>query len=269
MKPVRLAITGAAGRMGMRLVALGHQGEGTVVTGAAEYSGHGQIGHDAGMVAGIGPIDVTISPGLGHDIARADVVIDFSTPEASVHHAQVAGTAGVPMVLGTTGISPEQQRAIAQALAGVPYVQAPNMSVGVNVLLKLLRMAGTALDDSYDVEVVEMHHRHKVDAPSGTALRLAREVADARGVTLDSHGVFARHGVTGARKRGTIGLQTLRGGDVAGDHTVIFAADGERIEIGHRASNRDTFAQGAIRAARWVVGKPAGAYDMQDVLGLR
>lgn len=269
MRPVRLAITGAAGRMGVRLVALGHQGEGTVVTGAAERAGHGQIGHDAGMVAGIGPIDVTISPDLKHAIGRADVVIDFSVPDASVHHAQVAGSAGVPMVLGTTGINPEQQSAISRALAGVPHVQAPNMSVGVNVLLKLLHMAASALDDSYDVEVVEMHHRHKVDAPSGTALRLAREVAAARGVSLDGHGVFARHGVTGPRKRGAIGLQSLRGGDVAGDHTVIFAADGERIEIGHRASSRDTFALGAIRAARWVVGRPAGAYDMQDVLGLK
>jgi len=269
MSVIRLAITGAAGRMGMRLVALGHQGEGTVVTGAAERSSNNQIGHDAGVVAGIGPIDVTLSSGLAHDIERADVVIDFSRPEASVHHAQVAGEAGVPMVLGTTGFSPEQQAAVSAALAGVPHVQAPNMSVGVNVLLKLLSMAGSALDDSYDVEVVEMHHRHKVDAPSGTALRLAQEVADARGVSLDSHGVYARHGVDEARMRGSIGMQSLRGGDVAGDHMVIFAADGERIEIGHRASNRDTFALGAIRAAKWIVGRPAGCYDMQDVLGLK
>jgi len=269
MSAVRVAVTGAAGRMGQRLVVLAHQGEGTVVSGAAEHAAHNQIGHDAGMVAGIGPIDVTISPGLEHDIDRADVVIDFSLPEASVHHAKVAGAAGVPMVIGTTGLSPEQQATIEGALSGVPYVQAPNMSVGINLLLKLLNMAAFALDDSYDVEVVEMHHRHKVDAPSGTALRLAQEVADARGVSLDTHGVYARHGADAARERGTIGLQSLRGGDVAGDHTVIFAADGERVEIGHRASSRDTFALGAIRAARWVVGRAPGAYDMQDVLGLK
>jgi 4-hydroxy-tetrahydrodipicolinate reductase len=273
MSAIRLAVTGAAGRMGMRLVALGHQGEGTVVTGAAEHSSHNQLGHDAGMVAGIGPIDVTLSSGLPHDIERADVVIDFSRPEASVHHAEVAGAAGVPMVMGTTGFSPEQQAAVEAALSGVPYVQAPNMSVGINLLLKLLNMAASSLDDSYDIEVVEMHHRHKVDAPSGTALRLAEEVAAARGVSLDTHGVYARHGVDTARQRGTIGIQSLRGGDVAGDHTVIFAADGERVEIGHRASGRDTFALGAIRAAKWLVGRPVGRpvgrYDMQDVLGLK
>ncbi len=268
MSAVRLAITGAAGRMGQRLVALGHRGEGTIITGAAEYSTHGQLGHDAGMVAGIGPIDVTISSGLSHDIDRADVVIDFSTPEASVSHAEVAGAAGVPMVIGTTGLSPEQQAAICASLANVPYVQAPNMSVGINLLLKLLNTAARSLDDSYDIEVVEMHHRHKVDAPSGTALRLAQECADARGVSLDTHGVYARHNMNLARERGTIGIQSLRGGDVAGDHTVIFAADGERVEIGHRASNRDTFAMGAIRAAKWVLGRPVGKYDMQDVLGL-
>ncbi len=269
MSAIRLAITGAAGRMGQRLVALGHRGEGTVIAGAAEYSSHNQLGHDAGVVAGIGSIDVTISPGLSHDIGRADVVIDFSTPEASVHHAEVAGKAGIPMVIGTTGLSVQQQAAIEVSLSGVPYVQAPNMSVGINLLLKLLSMAAGALDDSYDIEVLEMHHRHKVDAPSGTALRLAQECAAARGVSLDTHGVYARHGIDTARERGAIGMQSLRGGDVAGDHTVIFAADGERVEIGHRASNRDTFALGAVRAAKWVVSQPVGAYDMQDVLGLK
>lgn len=269
MNPVRVAITGAAGRMGQRLVALTHQGEETVVTGAAEHSTHGQIGHDAGMVAGIGPIDVTISPGLSHDIGRADVVIDFSTPEATLEHARVAAKAGVPIVIGTTGLSAAQQRELEQCLEGVPYVQAPNMSVGVNLLLKLLGMAARALNEDYDVEVVEMHHRYKVDAPSGTALALAQAVAAARGVSLEKAGVFARHGNTGPRRRGTIGMQTLRGGDVAGDHTVIFAADGERVEIGHKASSRDTFAHGAIRAARWVVGRAPGAYTMQDVLDLR
>ncbi|MDH5526116.1 MAG: 4-hydroxy-tetrahydrodipicolinate reductase [Nitrospirota bacterium] len=269
MSAVRVAITGAAGRMGQRLVALTHQGEHTVVTGATEVSTHGKIKHDAGLVAGIGEIGVTISPSLALDIGRADVVIDFSSPEATVAHARIAGEARVPMVIGTTGMSTEQAAAVASAMEGLAYVKAPNFSVGVNLVLKLLSTAASILSDEYDIEVVEMHHRHKVDAPSGTALRMAEVLAEARGVSLETHGVYARHGHTGARSRGTIGMQTLRGGDVAGDHTVIFAADGERVEIGHRASGRDTFASGAIRAARWVVAqtKP-GQYDMADVLGL-
>jgi 4-hydroxy-tetrahydrodipicolinate reductase len=269
MSPLRVAVTAAAGRMGQRLVALAHQGEGTVLAAATEVSTHGQLGHDAGMVAGIGPIDVTISPDLSHVIGRAGVVIDFSVPEATVAHAAVAGQAGVPMVIGTTGLSAAQQAEVEKSLAGVPCVQAPNMSVGVNLVFKLLELAATALGDQYDVEIVETHHRHKEDAPSGTALRMGEVVARARGVSLETHGVFERHGRTGPRQRGTIGLQSLRMGDVAGDHTVSFGTDGERVEIGHRASSRDTFALGALRAARWVVGKPAGRYDMQDVLGLR
>jgi 4-hydroxy-tetrahydrodipicolinate reductase len=269
MNPLRVAVTAAAGRMGARLVALAHQGEGTVVAAATEVSTHGQLGHDAGMVAGIGPIDVTISPDLGHAIDRVDVVIDFSTPAATVAHAAIAGAAKVPMVVGTTGLSAEQQARVEAALAEVPYIQAPNMSVGVNLVFKLLDLAARALGDAYDVEIVEAHHRHKVDAPSGTALRMAEVVARARGVSLDTHGVFARHGHTGPRPRGAIGIQSLRLGDVAGDHLAVFATEGERVEIGHRASSRDTFALGAIRAARWVVGRPPGRYDMQDVLGLR
>jgi 4-hydroxy-tetrahydrodipicolinate reductase len=269
MNPVRVAVTAAAGRMGQRLVALAHQGEGTVVAAATEASTHGRLGHDAGQVAGIGAIDVTISPDLAHAVGAVDVVIDFSTPEATVAHAAVAGAAKVPLVIGTTGLSADQQARVEEALAGVPYVQAPNMSVGVNLVFKLLELAATALGDQYDVEIVETHHRHKEDAPSGTALRMGEVVARARGVSLETHGVFERHGRTGPRERGTIGLQSLRMGDVAGDHTVSFGTDGERVEIGHRASSRDTFALGAIRAARWVVGKAPGHYDMQDVLGLR
>lgn len=268
MNPLRIAVTAAAGRMGQRLVALAHQGEGTVLAAATESSTHGQLGHDAGMVAGIGPIDVTISPDLAHEVGRADVVIDFSAPAATVAHARIAGAAKVPIVIGTTGLSDTAQEQVDAALAGVPYVQAPNMSVGVNLLFKLLDLATRALGEGYDVEIVETHHRHKVDAPSGTALRMGEVVARARGVSLATHGVFARHGQTGPRRRGTIGLQSLRVGDVAGDHTVVFGADGERVELGHRATSRDTFALGALRAARWVVDRPPGRYDMQDVLGL-
>jgi len=267
--PLRVAITAAAGRMGQRLVALSHQGEGTVVTVATEASGHGQMGHDAGNVAGIGPIDVTISPDLSHGIGQADVVIDFSTPEASVATARVAGAAKVPAVIGTTGLTPAQQKAIEQALAGVPWVQAPNMSVGVNVLFKLLALAARTLGEDYDVEIVETHHRHKVDAPSGTALALGAIAAEAKGADFDADAVYARHGRTGPRKPGTIGMQSLRVGDVAGDHTVVLGTDGERLELTHRAHGRDTFALGALRAARWVVTRPPGRYDMQDVLGLR
>jgi len=268
VNPLRVAVTAAAGRMGMRLVALAHQGDGTVLAAATEASTHGQLGHDAGIVAGIGPIDVTISPDLAHEVGRADVVIDFSTPEATVAHARIAGAAKVPMVIGTTGLSEDQQAQVDAALAGVPYVQAPNFSVGVNLLLKLLDLAAGTLGEAYDVEIVETHHRHKVDAPSGTALAMGEAVARARGVSLATHGVFARHGHTRPRRRGTIGMQSLRMGDVAGDHTVVFGTDGERVELSHRASNRDTFALGALRAARWVVGQSPGRHDMQEVLGL-
>jgi 4-hydroxy-tetrahydrodipicolinate reductase len=254
--------------MGTRLVALAHQGEGTVLAAATEVSTHGQLGHDAGVVAGIGTIDVTISPDLAHEVGKVDVVIDFSTPQATVAHARVAGAAKVPMVIGTTGLSDDQQSQVDAALAGVPYVQAPNMSVGVNLLLKLLDLAARALDETYDVEIVETHHRHKVDAPSGTALAMGEAVARARGVSLATHGVFERHGHTGARARGTIGLQSLRVGDVAGDHVVTFGTDGERIELAHRASSRDTFALGALRAARWVVNAAPGRHGMDEVLGL-
>jgi 4-hydroxy-tetrahydrodipicolinate reductase len=269
VSPLRLAVTAAAGRMGQRLVALGHQGEGTVVTVATEASGHGQMGHDAGAVAGIGPIGVTLSPDLAHGLGHADVMIDFSTPEATVAHARAAGAAKVPAVVGTTGLSAGQQAEVEKALAGVAWVQAPNMSVGVNVLFRLLALAARTLGEAYDVEIVETHHRHKVDAPSGTALALGRIAAEAKGVDFDAGAVYARHGRTGPRKRGSIGLQTLRVGDVVGDHTVVLGADGERLELTHRAQSRDTFALGALRAARWVAGRPPGRYDMQDVLGLR
>jgi len=269
VSPLRLAVTAAAGRMGQRLVALGHQGEGTVVTVATEASGHGQMGHDAGAVAGIGPIGVILSPDLAHGIQGADVVIDFSTPEATVAHARAAGAAKVPAVIGTTGLSAGQQAEVEKALAGVAWVQAPNMSVGVNVLFRLVELAARTLGGDYDVEIVEAHHRHKVDAPSGTALALGAIAAGAKGVDFDANAVYERHGRTGPRKRGTIGLQTLRVGDVVGDHTVVLGAEGERLELTHRAQSRDTFALGALRAARWVVGKPPGRYDMQDVLGLR
>jgi 4-hydroxy-tetrahydrodipicolinate reductase len=269
VNPLRIAVTAAGGRMGQRLVALAHQGEGTVVTVATEDSGHGQMGHDAGTVAGIGPIDVTLSPDLAHGIGHADVVIDFSTPEATVAHAEVAGAAKVPAVIGTTGLSPEQQARVERALAGVPWVQAPNMSVGVNVLFKLLDLAVRTLGEAYDVEIVETHHRHKVDAPSGTALALGKIAAGALGVEFSENAVFERHGRTGPRKAGAIGIQTLRAGDVVGDHTVVLGSDGERLELTHKAQSRDTFAHGALRAARWVAGRPPGRYDMQDVLGLR
>jgi 4-hydroxy-tetrahydrodipicolinate reductase len=267
--PLRVAVTAAAGRMGRRLVALGHQGEGTVVTVATEASGHGQMGHDAGAVAGIGPIGVTLSPDLAHGIGDADVVIDFSTPEATVAHAKAAGAAKVPVVVGTTGLSAEQLAGMEKALAGVAWVQAPNMSVGVNVLFRLLELAVGTLGEAYDVEIVETHHRHKVDAPSGTALALGAIAARAKGVDFDSQAVYARHGRTGPRRQGTIGLQSLRVGDVVGDHTVVLGTDGERLELTHRAQSRDTFALGALRAARWVATRPPGRYDMQDVLGLR
>jgi 4-hydroxy-tetrahydrodipicolinate reductase len=213
---------------------------------------------------------VTVSAGIEQALERgADVVIDFTAPAASVRHARACAERGVGLVVGTTGLSPEQKAELGAAAKRIPLLFAPNMSVGVNVLFRLVAEAGRALGGAYEVEIVEMHHRLKRDAPSGTALRLAEVAAGALGLDARAASVYERHGDTGARKAGTIGMQALRGGDVVGDHTVYFLADGERLELTHRATSRDNFARGAVRAARFVAGKAPGLYDMQDVLGFR
>jgi 4-hydroxy-tetrahydrodipicolinate reductase len=270
MSALRVVVCGAAGRMGGRVLHAVRSEQGMEVAGATERPDAAQVGQDAGAVAGMSPVGVKISGSLEAALERgADVVVDFTAPAASLRHAQVCAARRVALVIGTTGLSAQARAEIATLAREVPIILAPNMSVGVNVLFRLLGQAARALGPSYDVEIIEMHHRAKKDAPSGTALRLAEVAAEALDADLRSVAVYERHGDTGARRAGTIGVQALRGGDVVGDHTVYFLAEGERLELTHRATSRDNFARGAVRAARWVVGKPPGLYDMQDVLGFK
>jgi 4-hydroxy-tetrahydrodipicolinate reductase len=220
------------------------------------------------MVAGVGELGVAIADDIASVIDRFDVLIDFTAPEASLAHLDLCRANGKRMVIGTTGFSDEQKQQIEAASKDIAVVFAPNMSIGVNLCLKLLDTAARVLGDTVDIEVIEAHHRHKVDAPSGTALRMGEVVADALGRDLKECAVYGREGITGARDRGTIGFETIRAGDIVGDHTVMFATEGERVEITHKASSRMTFASGAVRAAAWVSSKGEGLYDMQDVLGL-
>jgi len=268
MKPVRVVVCGVAGRMGGRILQAVRAEDGMQVVGATERPDAREVGLDAGTAAGGSPLGVTVSGSLETALSSgADVAIDFTAPAASQRHAQVCAARKVALVLGTTGIPPEGRAEIAARAREAPIVLAPNMSVGVNALFRLVAEAARALGPSYEVEIVEMHHRAKKDAPSGTALRLAEVAADALKLDRRAAFVYERRGETGARQPGTIGLQALRGGDVVGDHTVFFLADGERLELTHRATSRENFARGAVRAARWVAGKPPGLYDMQDVLG--
>jgi len=265
---IRACIAGVGGKMGSRILNALRSEEDFTISGAFEKPESPQIGLDAGLLSGAGPLEVTVSAGIEKALEKgADVVIDFTAPAASLHHARVCAERKVAFVVGTTGFSAQAKAELAGHGQKVPIVMAPNMSVGVNVLFRLVADAARALGKGYEVEIVEMHHRAKKDAPSGTALRLAEVAADALGLDPAAACVYERHGDTGPRKPGTIGVQTLRGGDVVGEHTVYFIADGERLELSHRATGRDNFARGAVRAARWVAGKPPGLYDMQDVLG--
>jgi len=263
----KVAITGAAGRMGKTLLEAVNQTDGVDVSVALERPGSTIVGVDAGELSGIGKLNVTVVD----DIATADafdVLIDFTRPEVTLANLAVCRQRGSAIVIGTTGFSDGQKAELAAAAKDIPIVFAPNMSVGVNLCLKLLETAAKVLGDTVDIEVIEAHHRHKVDAPSGTALRMGEVVADALGRDLKDCAVYGREGVTGERDRKTIGFETIRAGDIVGDHTVLFAGDGERVEITHKASSRMTFASGAVRAAQWLEGRKAGLYDMQDVLGL-
>ncbi len=235
--------------------------------GALERTGSAFLGRDASVLSG--STEVIISDDMAATLDGADVLIDFTRPEGTLQHLALCRKHGVNMVIGTTGFSAEQKQAIAEAGQDIGVVFAPNMSVGVNLTFKLLEIAAKVLNEGYDIEVIEAHHRHKVDAPSGTALRMGEVVADALGRDLSECAVYGREGVTGERQPSTIGFATVRGGDIVGDHTVMFAGIGERVEITHKESSRMTFAQGALRAARFLVISPAGQYDMQDVLGLR
>ncbi len=268
MERYRIGIVGCAGRMGHMLLKVAGETEGCVITGGTEAPDSPALGQDLGAQAGLGELGIKIGADPVALFAQADAVIDFTAPAISVKHAELAAQAEAVLVLGTTGLDKEQDAAIARAARHATIVQAANMSLGVNVLLALVERAARSLDPDYDIEIVEIHHRYKVDAPSGTALALGKAVAAGRGVDLDEVAQRGRDGITGPRRRGDIGFATLRGGDVAGEHTVALVGDGERIELTHRATNREVFARGAIKAAFWARGKPPGLYSMRDVLGL-
>jgi len=264
----RVAISGAGGRMGRTLAEACEAVSQVEVTAAIEHADSDCLGRDLGELAGLGRMGVAVVADLASVAADFDLLIEFTRPEATIDNLRECRRLGKAMVIGTTGLSREQIAEVEAASKEIPVVFAPNMSIGVNVLLNLLRTAAAALGDDYDVEIIEAHHRHKVDAPSGTALKLGEVVADALDRDLDECAVYGREGQTGERDRKTIGFATVRGGDVVGDHTVLFAGEGERIELTHKASSRMTFAGGAVRAAGWLSGREPGLYSMQDVLGL-
>ncbi len=266
---IKIGIAGAAGKMGGRIAALAGDYDGLSLAGAFEKKGHKNAGKDIGLLLGRGETGVRLAEGIDGIIDSVDLVIDFTTVESTKENLRAVAAKNKAMVIGTTGFTKEDLRDMEPFTGRVPCVMASNMSLGVNLLLKVLMDVASALGDDYDVEIVEAHHRMKKDAPSGTALKMAQVVADALGRNLDEAGVYARHGLIGARTRKEIGIQSLRGGDIVGEHTVMFAGLGERIEITHKASSRDTFARGALKAALWVADKSAGLYDMQDVLGLK
>lgn len=266
---IHLAIAGAAGRMGRYLLDASRQTAGMRCTVALEHPDSPFIGADAGEVAGIGRLGTPIVADLQPVVDRFNVLIDFTRPSATLDHLALCQTANRAVVIGTTGFSAEQKAAIAAASGTIPVVFAPNMSVGVNLSFKLLELAARVLGERVDIEIIEAHHRHKVDAPSGTALAMGQVIARTLGRDLEQCAIYGRQGVTGERDPATIGFATIRAGDIVGEHTVLFADSGERLEITHRASSRMTFAQGAVRAAAWLAGRGPGLYDMQDVLGLR
>lgn len=266
---VRVAVIGAAGRMGRALIQAVSESDGTSLTAAIDRPGNSLIGTDAGELAGIGKLGVKVVDSLDAVVNDFDVLIDFTAPAATVANARFCATHGKKMAIGTTGLSEEQKADLKQSASKTAIMFAPNMSVGVNLCFKLLEIAAKVLGDEVDIEVLEAHHRHKVDSPSGTALRMGEVVADALGRNLKEVAVYGREGQDGPRKRETIGFATVRAGDIVGEHTVMFAADGERVEITHKATSRMNFARGAVRACRWLDGKSAGLFDMQDVLGLR
>ena len=263
---IGVIINGACGRMG-RLIIRGVSEQADMeIAGAIEFSGHPQIGSDAGVVAGIGEIGVAITGDLEDVLESADVVIEFSKPEATLQHLREVVNADKAMVIATTGFEPDELVTVNELASQIRCVMAPNMSLGVNVMIQALELIAKALGDDYDIEVIEAHHNHKADSPSGTALRLAETVATALERDLDEVGVYGRHGIVGARPKKQIGIHAVRGGDIAGDHTVLFATEGEQLSVVHRAHSPEAFAKGAIRAARWVVNASKGLHDVSEVL---
>ena len=265
---MQVAVAGASGRMGRMLIDAVLAADDAQLVGALDVPDSPAIGRDAGEHAGRATgVQVCADPARA--LADAQVLIDFTRPQGTLAHLAACTARGVAAVVGTTGFDDAGRQAIREAAATVPVVFAPNMSVGVNVTLALLASAARMLSDGYDIEIVEAHHRHKVDAPSGTAIAMGEAIAHAQGRSLDEAATWTRHGVTGARAPGSIGFAVVRGGDIVGDHTVMFCGAGERIEITHRSASRENYAQGSLRACRFLIGRPAGLYDMHDVLGLR
>lgn len=266
---LNIAVTGAAGRMGRTLIQACSENSNCQLGAAIEHESSPFIGNDAGELAGLGSLNTPLVTQLSDVAANFDTLIDFTRPEVTLKNLEVCVANGKNIIIGTTGFNDAEKLKILQASEYIGIVFAPNMSVGVNLCFKLLDIAARVLGDDVDIEVIEAHHRHKIDAPSGTALRMGEVVADALGRNLDECAVYGREGVTGERERKTIGFETIRAGDIVGDHTVLFAGIGERVEITHKASSRMTFATGALRAALWLAGKDTGLFDMQDVLGLK
>ena len=268
MAEMRIGIVGCAGRMGQTLARLVWESEGFALAGGTEGAGHPALGRDLGEIAGLGPAGLSVGGDPAALFEASEAVLDFTSPEATAAHAGIAAETSTILVIGTTGLGSGEDARVAEAGKRTAIVHVPNMSVCVNLMIALSEQVAARLDEDYDVEVVELHHRGKVDAPSGTALALGRAVAAGRGVDLEARSARARDGFTGPRRRGDIGFAVLRGGDAVGEHTVIFAADGERLELTHRCTSRVTFARGALRAAAWARGKGPGVYGMADVLGL-
>lgn len=268
MAGIKMGVVGCGGRMGRMLVAEIAHTEGCSVAGGSEAPGSGYVNQDIGELAGIGRIGIPIGETVEKVIRDSDVVLEFTSPEATAEHAELAASLGTAMVIGTTGLGTQQGDRVRHAARQIPIVWAPNMSLGVNVLLSVVEEVARRLGPEWDVEIMEMHHRGKIDAPSGTALALGRAAAAGRGVELEDVEQRARDGITGPRRTGDIGFAALRGGDAVGDHHVIFAGAAERLELIHRATSRAIYAKGAIRAARWVVGRPPGVYGLKEVLGL-
>jgi 4-hydroxy-tetrahydrodipicolinate reductase len=266
---IKVGVAGAAGRMGARIAALCSEYEGLQLAGAFEREGHKDIGRDIGPLVGIGETGIMLQDNINKIIKHVDIIIDFTSIESTKMNLTVVSQEGKAIVIGTTGFSGADVAGMEPIFKLIPCVMASNMSLGVNLLLKVLQDVARVLGDDYDIEIVEAHHRLKKDAPSGTALKMAQVIADSLSRNLDEVGVYARHGIIGQRTRKEIGIQTVRAGDIVGEHTVLFGGLGERIELTHKASSRDTFARGALKAACWLAGKPAGLYDMQDVLNLK
>jgi 4-hydroxy-tetrahydrodipicolinate reductase len=266
---IKAIVAGVGGRMGGRIIHMMEGVEGIVLAGAFERPDHPGVGKDVGEVVGLPAKGIKVSGSLAEVLPQGDVLIDFTHPEPTLAHLKAAAAAGKAVVIGTTGLSPAQVAELKDLAATTRVVFAPNMSVGVNLMFKVVENIARVLQEGYDVEIVEAHHRLKKDAPSGTALKLAQVIAQALSRDLDKVGVYERKGIIGERTKDEIGVQTVRAGDIVGEHTVMFGGIGERLEIIHRAHNRDNFARGAVRAALWITGQAPGLYDMQDVLGLK